>query len=72
MEKISKNCYKSTPVLSVENLALLAGLKEAVYHENWGIKPAIVIMNMPAFIIFKAIKGERLYTIINKSYEKTY
>lgn len=44
-------------VPTVERLAELAEQKRSVYVANsWGLLPAVVVMNMPAVLVCKAIK----------------
>lgn len=52
---------KGLRIDSIERLAELAAQRRSVWHHNWGTKPAVVIMNMQACIVWKAVQDGGLH-----------
>lgn len=63
MKVISKNYYKGEKIINPSDLVRLALEKRSVYHPNWGVKPASVIISMPLREVMKAIEANKLFYI---------
>lgn len=59
--QISKNFIKGDLITDPKELFQLVADKKSVYHSNWGIKPASVIVNMSFYSVMKSIKDKSLY-----------
>ena len=70
-EQISKNFIKGEPLINGSQLFELARLKKSIYHANYGIKPAAVILNMSFFHVHRMIESKQIYrTIVIKKLNK--
>lgn len=69
--QISRNLIKGCAVENSETLINMARNKQSVYHSNWGVKPASVIINMNFIIVQKMITENRLFTTIKLTHLKS-
>jgi len=61
---ISHSFYRGKLIRNASELSQLANEKKSVYHRNWGIKPASVIINLPCGVILDCIASKMLYYTI--------
>jgi hypothetical protein len=61
---ISNSYYQGKVIKTAEELSQLAKERKSVYHKNWGIKPAAVIINLPLHSIMESIEQRMFYNII--------
>lgn len=62
--QISDNFIKGYEITSVDQLMNLAHNKKSIYHSNFGIKPASVIINMNFSCVVRMIERNMLFTTI--------
>lgn len=62
--QISKNFIKGESIKDVDELMELMNNKKSVYHNNWGVKPASVIVNMSFYCVMKMIQSKMLFKTI--------
>lgn len=62
--QISDNFIKGYEITSTDELIRLAHNKKSVYHSNFGIKPASVIINMNFSCVIRMIERNLLFTTI--------
>ena len=60
---ISQNYYRGKKVRSHEELSSLSKRGESVYKKEWGIKPAVFIINLPYCMLVEVIRKGELYNI---------
>lgn len=65
--KISKNYYKGSNITDHLEIIRLANEKKSIYHPNWGIKPAAIILSMQFRVVLDLINRKMLYYIRHKN-----
>lgn len=60
---ISNNFYRGSLIKTDIELQCLSESHKSVYHSNWGIKPAAVILNLPRKTVEDIIDDRMLYYI---------
>lgn len=69
--QISKNFIKGEALKNGSELVELARLRKSIYHANYGIKPASVILNMSFSHVHRMIKNKNIFkTIVIKKLNK--
>jgi hypothetical protein len=58
---ISNNFYRGKRIRSYAELYFLFLERRSVYHVDWGIKSAAVIINLPIHSVMEAINKKKLY-----------
>lgn len=67
MEQVSKNLYKGEMILALSEVIYIAKTKKSIYHTNWGVKPAAIILSMQANLVHRMLINGNLFRVINKS-----
>lgn len=67
MEKISKNLYKGDAIVYFDEIHLLATQSKSIYHINFGVKPAAIILSMQANQVYRMLKNGSLFKTIKRS-----
>ncbi len=62
--QISENFIKGEPVTTASELMDLSHNKQSVYHSNFGIKPASVIINMNFSLVIRMLERNMIFTTI--------
>lgn len=63
--KISKSCYAGLTIRTLEDLISAATFNKAVYHYNWGLRPARVLCMMQLQSVYNELKKDNIYKVIN-------
>lgn len=67
LKRVSLNCYAISQINNVEDIVNLANLAQPIYHKNWGVKPASVILGMQFRSVVESVKRGYFYQVINTS-----
>lgn len=62
-QKVSANYYKGAKIRSIKRIFQLVNDKKSIYHSNWGVKPAAVLMGMQFKYVCDAMKNGKLFEI---------
>jgi len=61
--QVSKNYYKDRIIKNPNELIAMAHNRKSFYHENWGVKPAAILMSMHFSLVIRILNNEGFWTI---------